>query len=192
MFLFDLLATMPFRHMVFLGTDEISRNRNQLLFLFKFLRWPKLMILFDPKNFHMLVKGLFKIELDRVNRNENQMRDQKKDNNKIMLQLKIMYGYRVLRSILMILLLSYFMGTIWFIISKNTTYTEDDFTFYNAYNLHENDKTNGEKLIIVLYFAFTTLSTVGFGDYVPKSELERTITAFILLIGVACFSYIMT
>lgn len=46
--------------------------------------------------------------------------------------------------------------------------------------------------MIVLYFAFTTLSTVGFGDYSPKSESERLIASFILLIGVACFSYIMT
>lgn len=46
-------------------------------------------------------------------------------------------------------------------------------------------------MIIVVYFAFTTLSTVGFGDYNPKSELERIVTTFILLIGVACFSYIM-
>ena len=39
---------------------------------------------------------------------------------------------------------------------------------------------------------FTTLSTVGFGDFNPKSEIERTIMTFILLIGVACFSYIMS
>jgi hypothetical protein len=54
------------------------------------------------------------------------------------------------------------------------------------------ENTNFENLVIVLYFSFTTLSTVGFGDYNPKSEMERIITAFILLIGVACFSYIMT
>jgi len=107
-----------------------------------------------------------------------------------MLQLKIMYGFRVFRSILTIFLLSYFLGTIWFILSKNSSVNTEDFTFYNHYKLSEN--TNSENLIIVLYFAFTTLSTVGFGDYSPKSELERTITAFILLIGVACFSYIMT
>ena len=107
-----------------------------------------------------------------------------------MLQLKIMYVFRVFRSVLIIFLLSYFVGTLWFIISKNTSQTPESFTFYNHYKLK--DKPPSENLIIVLYFAFTTLSTVGFGDYNPKSELERTITAFILLIGVACFSYIMT
>lgn len=38
----------------------------------------------------------------------------------------------------------------------------------------------------------TTLTTVGFGDYNPKSEMERIIMTFILLIGVACFSWIMS
>ena len=46
-------------------------------------------------------------------------------------------------------------------------------------------------MVIVVYFMFTTLSTVGFGDFHPKSEIERGIMTFILLIGVACFSWIM-
>ena len=54
------------------------------------------------------------------------------------------------------------------------------------------DKTSWENLTIVVYFMFTTLSTVGFGDFNPKSEVERTIMTFILLIGVATFSYIMS
>ena len=43
----------------------------------------------------------------------------------------------------------------------------------------------------VLYFAFTSLSTVGFGDIRPESDSERLLGAGILLIGVAVFSYIM-
>jgi hypothetical protein len=46
-------------------------------------------------------------------------------------------------------------------------------------------------LVALTYFAFTTLSTVGFGDFHPRSDLERFLTGFILLIGVACFSLIM-
>lgn len=42
-----------------------------------------------------------------------------------------------------------------------------------------------------MYFAFTTLSTVGFGDYYPQSDVERLLGSFILLIGVAIFSYCM-
>ena len=45
--------------------------------------------------------------------------------------------------------------------------------------------------IVTTYFAFTSLSTVGFGDYAPVSDLERIIGSFILLFGVAIFSMIM-
>jgi hypothetical protein len=136
-----------------------------------------------------MVKSIFRRRLQSVIRNESKQKESNVDNNKIMLQIKIMYAFRVLRLIVTILILSYFLGTLWFIFSKRTTETEDDYTFYNYYRLGERE--DSENLIIVVYFAFTTLSTVGFGDFNPKSELERIITTFILLIGVACFSYIM-
>jgi len=52
-------------------------------------------------------------------------------------------------------------------------------------------KTDGERAIISMYFAFTTLSTVGFGDYYPKGDVERLVGGFVMLFGVAIFSYIM-
>lgn len=42
-----------------------------------------------------------------------------------------------------------------------------------------------------IYFVFTSLSTVGFGDFNPKSNIERIITVVMLLFGVSIFSYIM-
>ena len=45
--------------------------------------------------------------------------------------------------------------------------------------------------IILTYFAFTTLSTVGFGDYVPISDNERIVGSAVLFLGVMLFSTIM-
>jgi voltage-gated potassium channel len=42
---------------------------------------------------------------------------------------------------------------------------------------------------VLMYFAFTTLSTVGFGDYYPVSNIERLVGSFVMLFGVAIFSY---
>jgi hypothetical protein len=42
-----------------------------------------------------------------------------------------------------------------------------------------------------MYFKFTTLATVGFGDYYPESTFERGIYFAVLLFGVAIFSFIM-
>lgn len=184
-FIIDFLATVPLRYMML--SDE--PDTLQLFYLLKLLRLPKLQSVMDTKNFQDMIKSVFRRRLQSVIRNENKQKESNVDNNKIMLQIKIMYAFRVLRLIVTILILSYFLGTLWFIFSKRTTATPEDYTFFNEYDLA--DREDSENLIIVVYFAFTTLSTVGFGDYNPKSELERIITTFILLIGVACFSYIM-
>jgi hypothetical protein len=47
------------------------------------------------------------------------------------------------------------------------------------------------RILIVTYFAFTSLSTVGFGDLNPRSNYERIFMSIILLSGVALFSFIM-
>jgi hypothetical protein len=46
-------------------------------------------------------------------------------------------------------------------------------------------------MVIVSYFALTTLSTVGYGDYYPISTNEMIIAIFFMLGGIAFFSYIM-
>ena len=44
---------------------------------------------------------------------------------------------------------------------------------------------------ILTYFAFTTLSTVGFGDYHPRSDRERLVIVVIFLVGVNLTSFVM-
>lgn len=48
-----------------------------------------------------------------------------------------------------------------------------------------------KELQIYIYFAFTTMSTIGFGDFSPRSNEERMVGSFLLLLGVAIFSYIL-
>jgi hypothetical protein len=55
-------------------------------------------------------------------------------------------------------------------------------------NFEIDDNTVSHNLILGTYFAFTTLSTVGFGDLHPRSDIERVTCALILLIGVGIFS----
>lgn len=62
-------------------------------------------------------------------------------------------------------------------------------TFIDAYNIYHYEKMH--QMIIPMYYAFTSLSTVGFGDYHPKSNAERIFCTIILLFGVMIFSYIM-
>ena len=54
-----------------------------------------------------------------------------------------------------------------------------------------NYKNPSEATLAMMYWAFTTLSTVGLGDYYPVSFSERFLAAFGFLIGVAVFAYVM-
>ena len=67
-------------------------------------------------------------------------------------------------------------------------YGIEDYDFRSG--LKELDSLDSQS-IVVMYWAFTTLSTVGFGDYNPRSDAERLMCAFFMLFGVAIFSYIM-
>ena len=53
------------------------------------------------------------------------------------------------------------------------------------------DRSHASAMILYIYYSFTSLTTVGFGDISPRSDFERMYIAFGLLFGVAIFSYIM-
>ena len=46
------------------------------------------------------------------------------------------------------------------------------------------------RVIVLVYFAFTSLTTVGFGDFVPRNDIERTFTTFVVFFSIIIFSYI--
>jgi O-antigen/teichoic acid export membrane protein len=61
--------------------------------------------------------------------------------------------------------------------------------FLDSFGLEE--AKNSWKALISIYFAFTSLSTVGFGDFYPTSDMERLFGAFVMMFGVAIFSMFM-
>jgi hypothetical protein len=44
-----------------------------------------------------------------------------------------------------------------------------------------------ESPIQALYYTIITISTVGYGDYVPKTDVARLFTISLIIIGVGCF-----
>lgn len=47
------------------------------------------------------------------------------------------------------------------------------------------------RTVASMYYAFTSLSTVGFGDFHPVNNFERVFCALILLVGNAIFGYVL-
>ena len=114
------------------------------------------------------------------------------DHNNIEALMGISNFVRVSKLILIILNISYFFGIIFYIVADFSIQmyhpdetTQDYFIDYYGLNLF----TDSHKTITMIYYAFTSLSTVGLGDLVPRSNIERLFVSFSLLIGVAIFSY---
>lgn len=63
--------------------------------------------------------------------------------------------------------------------------------FTSFYGISPEGTWGMDAMIVLCYFSFTSLTTVGFGDYNPRSDWERLFIAFGLLMGVAIFSVIM-
>jgi hypothetical protein len=62
---------------------------------------------------------------------------------------------------------------------------DDPITFLDEYDLN-----HGDDIVVVAltYFGTTTLTTIGLGDFVPKSNFERIICTIMMICGVAMFS----
>jgi len=209
-FAIDVIALIPF-------SSFFTGPQRKLWYIIKIVRIQKGYHLLSSNTFMRQVKMLFSKNLERIIQNEPELAENSDlDNNNIMLILMISYFFKTFKLVIIILTVSYFIGMVWYIYCDLTStkfavtsetcpdvFSQDycdtvDFAttpdhleeaFFNHFEL--NKKTDQENAIIMTYYAFTTLSTVGFGDYHPKSDAERGVCAFILLVGVAIFSYIM-
>ena len=51
---------------------------------------------------------------------------------------------------------------------------------------------SGERYLIALYWSFTTISTVGYGDITPHTEGERSFTIMAMVTGVGFYGYFIS
>ena len=129
-----------------------------------------------------------------------------KDTDQIYITKLMMVKYFVgtCQIIVIIMSISYFLGVIWFMFCFEIwdhweSRTELDSEVYNIqtfiteYNVEpdSDQRTHSHDMALLMYFAYTTLSTVGFGDFHPKSDWERLFGIVILLLGVAIFGLIL-
>jgi hypothetical protein len=180
-FFIDFVSVFPFEY-IFTGLGKQTK-------LFRLARLPRLLKLIDISRFNKMVKSLM----------SNSSRDER-----IVAQYMMLYIFKIFRLIIIAMIITYFIGCIWFYFSDNVRSkiesegceTEpcdsDSHSSQSFIKYFDMDKMeSSEKLVISCYFALTTLSTVGYGDYHPVSNIERILAVLIMLGGVAFFSYIM-
>ena len=120
---------------------------------------------------------------------EERASDPTVDSTFISLIVRISHTVRTVYLVSLILVVSYFLGLLWYVFCQFSKNETDNFIAY--YGIKQDVSNHFELTILLTYFSFTTLSTVGFGDFHPVSDSERVVAAFLLLFGVAITSYIM-
>ncbi|OMJ72077.1 hypothetical protein SteCoe_29557 [Stentor coeruleus] len=102
-------------------------------------------------------------------------------------QSTVMALNKLIIGLLMILLLIHFTSCVWNFLPKleNSGPT----TWIYRYNFL--DKTNGEKYLTGVYFAITTILTVGFGDISAGSKTEMILCITLELLGIIFYSFII-
>ena len=87
--------------------------------------------------------------------------------------------------------ISYLTGILWFIFCDfhQQVTRHQDLNFIREFGIDSQDHSATIKTLT--YFMFTTLSTVGLGDYHPVSDYERVFGSLILLFGVLTTSVVM-
>ena len=107
----------------------------------------------------------------------------------------ILYIYHIFRLIFIALMITYFIGCIFFYVTTNFNLNSDveaKTTFVDANHMSGSEYwEDAEKLALICYFALTTFSTVGYGDLYPISKIEMLLGVIIMLFGVGFFSFIM-
>ena len=104
---------------------------------------------------------------------------------RIVAQYMMLYIFKIFRLIIIAIIITYFIGCFWYMFitlysqglteegeidgSSNSTAPVEKQTNFINFNEMESME-NSHKLIISCYFALTTLSTVGYGDYYPVSN----------------------
>jgi len=95
----------------------------------------------------------------------------------------------VVRSVRLLVFLGFvghIFGCFWSYVSIESN---SDETWWSVLDIAEEDLYS--RYIASLYWAFTTMTTVGYGDVLPTSDLERVFATAIMILGATVFGYIV-
>ena len=119
---------------------------------------------------------------------KQKMNDQIRDHTKMSEIVLLLQLIKTFRLVFIMISFSYFSGLLWFVICD---YSSDGNGFIEENEFNQNQTTFYSRISALTYFAFTTLSTVGLGDFHPKSSTERIFCSFFMLFGVMFTSLVM-
>ena len=167
LFLLDFISILPF-FIAFMDTDQDDMRFFKLLRLLRFYK-----ILNELRVTSIFSKILLYFYSDR----------------KLFIQHRVRHVYRTVYFLIITLSMLYTISCMFYLVAF---YSKDPITqtgFYYSYNFES--QPIWRKTIIVIYFIQTTLATVGYGDFTPQTNSEKVFDIFVMITGIASFSYIL-
>ena len=135
---------------------------------------------------HLVNRRIQKI----IETNPEQAESQSKDQTKINLLIMTSLFLKASQFVMYLICISYSVGMFWLEASSmKSNLPSEDTDFNQEYELES--KSPSDITISMIYFMFTSLSTVGLGDFHPKNSIERVFGIVLLFFGVLITSYIM-
>ena len=194
-FIYDFITIIPLQWIHF---EEFEVMR--YIYMLKLLRLIHGFQLFNVPAIMQKMDYFNKLRLKEMIKNDQIMAaDIYGDHNRIQFLVVFSFSLKIFKLMVIIFNISYFLGFFWYIFCDEMMPVEheknDSNYFISNFQLDElhldERRTDSEAGIILVYYMFTSLSTVGFGDYHPRSDTERIMCSIVLLFGVAIFSYVM-
>ena len=162
-FVLDFISTFPFDHFADLATTASSEAFRSLK-LIRTIRLVRLLKLFRVARFRKYLTGASDSALSL---------------SPAMMQL-FSLAFQVT-------LVAHFLGCFFFLVTTGMDETQDLVWWIEE----DIPKTVLQQYIASLYWGFTTMTTVGYGDLTPASTLERVYATVAMLIGATVFGYIV-
>ena len=180
--LFDLILAFPF--------EFVFGRKARFMSILKMFRTKPVANYFRTKTYNEKIRRFFASRLKKVLKNEALMYNMDFASCFIQERVVTQIVMQYVKTVMLLFGMVYFFATIWDSTTSNTCLEESERSdcFNTAYGIDDNTSSN--RVLTFYYFTFTTLSSVGLGDLVPKSNVERMVGSFIMLLGVAMYSYV--
>ena len=100
---------------------------------------------------------------------------------------------RILGMVSKLCFMVHILGCFWFYVAKQASDAGEEVTWVTSYD--EGSAVDGpvsRQYIFSIYWALTTLTTIGYGDITPTNMAERYYCLFAMLVGAMMFGYMMS
>ena len=90
-----------------------------------------------------------------------------------------------LKFIITTAIMVHMVGWVWFFVARVEDFSPD--TWVVRYGIE--NETKETQYYVSIYWAITTLTTIGYGDITPGTNIERLVACVWMLVGVGFYSF---